>query len=100
MRSRDLIASRENDHRSLVDVLAERAEQVKPAAVGQMQIEKYEPVIHSPQGGFGIIEPLHPVNGMTGTLEMRCDCLAEHRLIFDQQKAHGAPSTSLSCGLH
>ncbi len=79
-------------------VLAELAKQVKPAAVGQMQIEKYEPIVHGPQDGIGIIEPLHPVDGMAGTLEMRCDCLAEHRLIFDQQKAHGAPNTSLLVG--
>ena len=39
-------------------------------------------------------EALHPIDGMTRALEMRRYGLAEHRLVLDQQDAHGTFDTA------
>ena len=73
---------------------AQGSQQIETAAVGQMQIEQDQSVFDAAQRRLRIIEALHPIDGMTRAFEMRRYGLAEHRLVLDQQDAHGTFDTA------
>ena len=85
----DLVACGDDDHQRGVLARAQGAQHVQSVAFGQAQVEQHQVVGLAAQGAVGHVAVFHPVHRKVLGAQHVEHGLADHRVVFYKQQAHG-----------
>ena len=91
----NVVARGDDDDGLLVAAAAKFLEQLHAALPREAQVEQDRGVVAGQRRGLAGHAITHPVNRMALLLQAGLYRLAQHRVVFDQQHAHGIPCRSI-----